>query len=295
MQTRQAWALLALLAVLTALIVGHFAVVDPDPTAPMPQRPIASADDRTLGAPQTEVPRPRRVAPLGPGRRIAVPLPDGRTLDVRLWPSREAGAPLVVAAAADAADVPAWLPVLETLRAHRDAAVATLEGVAGAPPIADRTARVREQALLLAAALAALRVRPGAAPAPIAVLAADDAATAVLLYAAGHDEVSALVALSAAIDVPDLDVRDAVESIARRQVFVAFADKSESADAGRELLARLLNRRAVVVPGLHSGIALLSLPTLRGDLVGWLYAALGPVLARAPVAAPPLDSTPVAY
>lgn len=291
MQKRQAWALLALLAVLAVLVIGQFAVLDPEPTARAIETAGGSPASRSAEAPADPAPEPRAVTPLGPGAAIRVPLPDGRILDVRLWLAAQPGSPLVVATTGNNVSAPEWLPVLETLRAHRDASVAVILGVAGAPPAADPTARVREQELLLAAAVAALRAKPGVEAVPVAVLASGDAATAALLYMAATQEISALAVLSAAIDVPDLDVRDAMASIARRQVFVGFADKGENADAGRELLARLLNRRAVVVPGMSGGVELLALPALHGDLVGWLYAALGPVTRPAPAAAPPLDPT----
>lgn len=167
-----------------------------------------------------------------------------------------------------------WLATLRTLKAQRDVSCVVVTAPANdgrALPELRKDAHARLQAVL-----SYLRDIRGVRDAPTVLLGSRDGGEAALRLAGEDASVRAAAALSPSLDAHDATERDAVQALSRRLVFVAMGVSQAQSQEARDLQTSLANLRFLPQPGPGDGLDLLESPTLRADLAGWLYAALGP-------------------
>lgn len=238
-----------------------------------PQSPPAS-----LPMPSSLPTPPAKVLPpgLGSGTPLHLPLRDGSTVDGTFWAPTTVPAPLVVFAPGPREPPTPFLRVLMALRGQRDLGVVLLAPDAVAP-LAEPHARWRREQERLRAVVAWSRQPPvGSADsqAPLVFVASLDAALAALHLAAADPAVRAAALLSLPAAATGTAWDEAVETVARRQLFLAWT--APDAPVHEALAARLQNAKGGLVASADRGIALLETPRVASDLSGWLHAALGP-------------------
>ena len=95
--------------------------------------------------------------------------------------------------------------------------------------------------------------------------------------AVADPNVRATALLSPELPGSDPEVLEAVAAMTRRQVFVAVAEADSGAAPTVALLeARLGTLRLARYRGARHGVELLADARVQSDLVGWLFAVLGP-------------------
>lgn len=241
----------------------------PTPAVAPPAPPVPAPVETPILAPGLTKP-----AVLGEGEPLRVALPGGGEATATFWVAQRRDAPLILAMAGSGEPAVGWLPLLRTLKGEREVALAIVDS---APQVPGQSAiALRASAQTRMAAVAALLLsRTGFADAPVALLGAREAGAGALLLAAQDERVRAVAALSPPVEAADSALDEAIEALARRQVFLAWSVADPNAAAGQTLARTLQNRRLASAEGAALGLQLLEQGQTRSDLAGWLFAALG--------------------
>lgn len=232
-------------------------------------------------AEEVPAPAPRPPADLGAGDSFTITAADGARLPVTAWKARSPRAPVVLFVAAPGEEASTWMPVLRTLRAARDCSLAILWNSAESgrhePGIPDPAARRSHEQARIGVVISGLQRRLQLDPGSLALVGSGQAAAAVLGAAAADPSVRATAFLSPELPDSDAELLEGLAAMTRRQVFLAVADADARAAPAVALLeARLGTLRLARYPGGRHGIELLVDSRVQSDLVGWLFAMLGP-------------------
>lgn len=224
--------------------------------------------------------------PAGLGKPIEVRLPlrGGGAVVGKFWPPTTATAPAVVFAPGPRESPVPFAAVLAALRGQRDVGLVLMrpDDVAPLPHAGLRWRRELERLQVVAALVRKSQGNHTFDAGSLAVVASGDAAVAALHLAAADPGVRAAALLSLPTDATGTAWDEAVETVARRQLFMAWT--AADTPVHQALVARLHNGKGGLVPGAARGVALLQTPGVASDLSGWLYAALGPIDRQVPSA-----------